>query len=111
MCCTCDLYLGHLLIKNKALAGGKRYRTTRFVQTPVQANEDIQLQLNVRSSHCTYWNPQLYAPFSCVQKKIAEEEKVQRAALDLLTSRQKGSKKTMEEVIEEAESTEVVGKF
>lgn len=47
----------------------------------------------------------------CVQKQIAEEEKVQRAALDLLTSRQKGCKKTMEEVIEESECGELVGNF
>ena len=54
VCCACDLYIGHLLIKNKSLAGGKRYRTTRFVHTPVQANEDTQLELNVRLSHRTY---------------------------------------------------------
>ena len=41
-----------------------------------------------------------------IQKQIAEEERVQRAALELLTSKQKGVKKTMEEVIEESESAE-----
>ena len=48
----------------------------------------------------------MYAILSCVQKQIAEEERVQRVALDLLTSKQKGGRKTMEEVIEESESAE-----
>lgn len=46
-----------------------------------------------------------------MQKQIAEEERVQRVALDLLTSKQKGSKKTMEEVIEANESAEQPGMY
>ena len=53
----------------------------------------------------------MYTILSCVQKQIAEEERVQRVALDLLTSKQKGRKKTMEEVIEESESAEHSGVY
>jgi len=42
----------------------------------------------------------------CVQKKIAEEEKAQRVALDLLALKQKGKKK-MEEII--AENEDIIG--
>ena len=41
------LYSGHLLVKNKALGAGKRYRTTRFVPGLVTPTEDLQLEIDV----------------------------------------------------------------
>ena len=46
----CGLYLGHLLIKNKALGAGKRFRTTRFVPGAVSPIGEEQLQIAVSLS-------------------------------------------------------------
>ena len=43
----CGLYLGHLLIKNKALGAGKRFRTTRYVPGAVSPIGEEQLQIAV----------------------------------------------------------------
>lgn len=53
----------------------------------------------------------MYSILWCLQKQIDEEERVQRVALDFLTSKQKGGRKTMEEVIEENESAEHSGMY
>ncbi|XP_065884487.1 uncharacterized protein [Dysidea avara] len=72
------LPVGHLLVKNKALGAGKRYRTTRFVPGPITPIEDKQLQID---------------------KAIAEEEIVQRAALDLLVRKKAvGNSKGIEQI-------------